>query len=152
MSPLFHDSRTVALECLLELVDAPVGHGQLLVLLDLLGGLGRDAVHSRARGVHLGLHGGRGLVPSLRVVDGLSMPWHMILIVLILVYIVRLLLSQTATIIIVVLIMVLHRNAPAHLHLTMTLDTLACHLVMMMLLSLHICQHLFQLGRLFLLV
>ena len=44
MAAFLHDLRAVALESLLELVDTLVGHRYLLVLIDLLGGLGRDAV------------------------------------------------------------------------------------------------------------
>ena len=65
MATLFHDTRTIALERLLELVDASVSHRQLFVLMDLLGCLRRDAVDSRPCRVHLGLHRGRSLIPSL---------------------------------------------------------------------------------------
>jgi hypothetical protein len=43
---LLHDSTTTALESLFELVDATIRQRQLLVLVDLLSGLGRDAVDS----------------------------------------------------------------------------------------------------------
>ena len=45
VAPLLHDTAPVAHARLLELVYAAVGHGHLLVLLDLLGRLRGDTVH-----------------------------------------------------------------------------------------------------------
>lgn len=154
--PLLHNPRARALERLLELVDAAVGHGQLLVLLDLFGGLWSDAVDGRARGVHLGLHGGRCLVSSLGVIDGLPVPGHMvivrrshrviILIALVLVYVVRLLVALLP-----MALRFLHGDPSAHLHAAVALVALTGHgLIVLGLLSLYICQHLLELGRLLL--
>ena len=52
VSTSFHDTTPLALEGLLKLVDASVGHRHLLVFLDLLSGLGRDAVYCGASRVH----------------------------------------------------------------------------------------------------
>ena len=65
VTSLLHDPRISALKRLLELINAAIGHGQLLVLLDLLCGLGCDTVNGRACTIHLGLHRGRRLVSGL---------------------------------------------------------------------------------------
>ena len=52
----------------LELIDALVSHGHLLVLGDLLGHLGSDRVDSAACRVHTSGHRWRCLVPRLRII------------------------------------------------------------------------------------
>jgi len=67
---LLHDSTASALESLFELVDATIRHRQLLVLVDLLGGLGCDAVYGGPSRVHsLGYGWGYVcLVPGIGIV------------------------------------------------------------------------------------
>ena len=52
MSTSFHNATPRALERLLKLVNASVGHRHLLIFLDLLSGLWCDAVYCRASRVH----------------------------------------------------------------------------------------------------
>ena len=88
VSTLLHDSATRTLECLIELIDTAVSHWELLVLLDLLGGCGRDTVHGAPSGVHPSCHPRASLVPSLIICRCLAsspsvLLWSVMLLVLV---------------------------------------------------------------------
>ena len=75
MATLFHDAAVTAKASLLELVNTPVRHWQLLILLDLLGSLRCDAidggacrVHHLLCCVHVTLYGRRSIVSCLRII------------------------------------------------------------------------------------
>ena len=175
MPSLLHDSGARTLECLLELVDTSVCHWQLLVLLDLLCCLWCDTIDGGPSGIHLCLHRRRCLVPGLRVVYCLPMARNLTLVLVNIMRLLfgrntDLTSSQSITLIVIadLAMLFLHWDPSTHLHPAITQVALTRHLLLLLrlllllllllllmmmllrlrvlLLSLYVGHHLFELG------